>query len=82
MSTTFGFKHNGEEIPVAFRHGAGNGEVAIHWIKPFDYLYSFLPPLMAVWPLDNTAQGIYTLSDIVNLGVNGWEPLSTESIGY
>lgn len=77
MSTTFGIhrynekvdlidddiveKYEGyidkEFIPVAFR---GNGG----WMVWKNELALFLPDELLVYPLDNTAQGIYTIGDI------------------
>lgn len=66
MSTTFGVKvstwindlHIGEEIvEVAFR-GNTNG------IKFTNLLSTLLPDNTEVIPLDNTAQGIFTIGDI------------------
>jgi hypothetical protein len=65
MSTTFGIviptKENEEPIEIAHRHGIGNGKVAIDWLNPLAYL---LPDDTPVIPLDNTAQGVYTIGDI------------------
>jgi hypothetical protein len=57
MSTTFGIiiPETGEEIEVAFRSRH------IRWTNPLAHL---LPDETKVEPLDNTAQGIYTIGDI------------------
>lgn len=63
MSTTFGIKvpslydAGEEEIEVAFR---GNN-TGIYWINELAHLLS---DDTKVIPLDNTAQGIYTIGDI------------------
>lgn len=75
MSTTFGIHREGKKIEliddelyeyddydfleVAFR---GNG-TGIRWVNE---LAPFLPPETLVYPLDNSAQGIYTIGDIIN----------------
>ena len=59
MSTTFGitiFSDNGnEEVEVAFRS---------HYMRWLNPLARLLPNDTKVEPLDNTAQGIYTIGDI------------------
>lgn len=59
MSTTFGViiptKENEDPIEVAFR------TKSIIWTNP---LAELLPDETPVIPLDNTAQGIYTIGDI------------------
>jgi hypothetical protein len=57
MSTTFGVKISShfESIEVAFRSSE------INWTNP---LAAYLPDGMRVIPLDNSAQGIYTIGDI------------------
>ena len=62
MSTTFGVKvpdqfNKGEYeiIDVAFRSNY------VRWLEP---LAQLLPNNLKVIPLDNTAQGIYTIGDI------------------
>lgn len=76
MSTTFGIHREGKKIElidddlpsehddynfleVAFR---GN-RTGIRWLNE---LAPFLPPETLVYPLDNSAQGIYTIGDIIN----------------
>lgn len=76
MSTTFGIHREGKKIElvdselpsdyddydfleVAFRGNRGD----IRWVNE---LASFLPPETLVYPLDNSAQGIYTIRDIIN----------------
>lgn len=60
MNTTFGvinpFKENEVPIEVAFRCSSG-----ISLLHP---LAELLPDNMPVMPLDNSAQGIYTIGDI------------------
>lgn len=60
MSTTFGITIEGEEIEVARRVGSKNG--AEMWFT--NPLASLLPDDTKVEPLDNSAQGIYTIRDI------------------
>lgn len=57
MSTTFGIiiPTTGEEIPIAFRTHY------VRWLNPLAHL---LPDEIKVEPLDNSAQGIYTIGDI------------------
>lgn len=57
MSTTFGIiiPSTGEVIEVAFRTHY------IRWVNPLAHL---LPNDTKVTPLDNSAQGIYTIGDI------------------
>ena len=63
MSTTFGIiLKSGEERPIARRVGGTNG--AEMWFT--DELAEMLPDSTPVKPLDNSAQGIYTIGDIKN----------------
>ena len=57
MSTTFGIliPTTGEEVEVAFRTHY------VRWLNPIAHL---LPDDIKVTPLDNSAQGIYTIGDI------------------
>ena len=56
MSTTFGIRiPTSEVIEVAIRSGG------VRWKNPLAHL---LPDETKVEPLDNTAQGIYTIGDI------------------
>jgi hypothetical protein len=57
MSTTFGITipTTGETVEVAYR---------THYVKWKNPLAHLLPDETAVEPLDNTAQGIYTIGDI------------------
>ncbi len=64
MSTTFGIKIDDEVIEIALRYGIGNGEVDIMWLDP---AYSSLSPSLPVIALDNGAQGVSTISDLLNL---------------
>ena len=57
MSTTFGIKVKDEIIEVAFR---GNGGT-VRWLNN---LAQILPAKRKVIALDNTHQGIYSISDI------------------
>jgi hypothetical protein len=45
---------------VAFR---GNGRNGMRWEN---IVAKYLPPETPVYPLDNSAQGIYTIGDIIN----------------
>lgn len=59
MSTTFGIiTKNGEEKPIARRVGRR--------MRFIDALAEMLPDNTPVEPLDNSAQGIYTIGDIKN----------------
>jgi len=63
MSTTFGIiTKSGKERPIARRVGGTNG--AEMWFT--DELAEMLPDETPVEPLDNSAQGIYTIGDIKN----------------
>ena len=67
MSTTFGIiLKSGEDRPIARRVGGPNG--AEMWFT--DELAEMLPDNTPVEPLDNTAQGIYTIADIKNHRLN------------
>ena len=57
MSTTFGVKipKTKEIVEVAFR---------THYIRWENPLAQLLPDKTKVYPLDNSAQGIYTIGDI------------------
>ena len=68
MSTTFGILKEEEYIPVAHRSGRGLGEVEIVWKNE---LAEILPDETKVHPLDNTAQGVYTIGDLKRLKNNG-----------
>ena len=57
MSTTFGVKVKDDYVEVAFR---SNG------MRFINELAELLPDDTPVEPLDNTAQGIYTIGDIKN----------------
>lgn len=58
MSTTFGVKVKDNMVEVAFRNGNG--------MRFINELAELLPDDTPVIPLDNTAQGIYTIGDIKN----------------
>ena len=62
MSTTFGIILKSGERPIARRVGSNEG--AQMWFT--DELAEMLPDEVKVYPLDNTAQGIYTIGDIKN----------------
>ena len=63
MSTTFGIiTKSGEERPIARRVAELDG--AEMWFT--DELAEMLPDNTKVEPLDNSAQGIYTIGDIKN----------------
>jgi len=57
MSTTFGIRipTTGEVIEIAFR---------THYVKWLNPIAHLLPDNIKVVPLDNSAQGIYTIGDI------------------
>lgn len=63
MSTTFGIKVHCLEKPVevAHRHGIGNGKVQIDILNPLLYVVKSNTEVIA---LDNSSQGIETVSDI------------------
>lgn len=72
MSTTFAIKHKGADIkgypqgyiPICHRSGIGNGKVRIKW---YNEKYIKLPSKKPVYPLDNTAQGVNTIEDLIKL---------------
>lgn len=47
-------------IEIAFR---GNGGY-IHWLNNFDIIAGWLHIQTPVYPVDNSAQGIYTIKDL------------------
>lgn len=47
-------------IEIAFRSNRGN----IYWCNRFHILLDYLPEDTKVFALDNSAQGIYTISDL------------------
>lgn len=63
MSTTFGIKVSEEIIPIARRVGIGNGKVKFTFTNPIAEKLSYDTE---VYPIDNSAQGIYTIGDIIN----------------
>ena len=67
MSTTFAIKVKNKEIEVARRRGIGNGEVAIIWLND---LVEILPDETPVVPIDNSPQGVETLSDLRYLHIH------------
>jgi hypothetical protein len=60
MSTTFGIKIKDKTIEIARRVGGPNG--AQMWFT--DEVVAILSDETPVEPLDNTAQGIFTIGDI------------------
>jgi len=64
MSTTFGIKYGDEIIPVARRYSIGDGKVGITFTNEVAKL---LPPETPVEPIDNTAQGVRTIGDLIFL---------------
>ena len=60
MSTTFGIKIGNKEIPIARRVGGPNGAIMNFTTDWVDTMEDDKP----VIPLDNSAQGIYTIGDI------------------
>ena len=70
MSTTFGIENNdGEVIEIARRRGIRLGLVKINWLVNW---HEFLNDEVEVMPLDNTAQGVYTMKDLRSLR-SKWE---------
>jgi hypothetical protein len=70
MSTTFGVQAGDELIPVARRNGIGEGRVSITFTNP---LARLLPGDTPVVPMDNTAQGVETIDDLLYL--EAYEPV-------
>jgi hypothetical protein len=70
MSTTFGVRipSSGEIKPIAKRSAIGNGKSDVWFTTPIAEL---LPHNLEVIPMDNSAQGIYTIGDIVLASSNG-----------
>jgi hypothetical protein len=64
MSTTFGIKYGDEVIPVARRYSIGDGKVGITFTNEVAKL---LPSDTPVEPIDNTAQGVRTIGDLIFL---------------
>ena len=56
MSTTFGVNVKDNIVEVAFRNGNG--------MRFINELAELLPDDTPVIPLDNTAQGVYTIGDV------------------
>jgi hypothetical protein len=73
MSTTFGVQAGDELIPVARRNGIGDGRVGITFTNP---LARLLPGDTPVVPMDNTAQGVETIDDLLYL--EAYEPVVIE----
>ena len=68
MSTTFGVQVGDELMPVARRNGIGEGRVGITFTNP---LARLLPTDTQVVPMDNTAQGVETVGDLLYLETHG-----------
>ena len=68
MSTTFGVQVGDELMPVARRNGIGAGRVGITFTNP---LARLLPSDTQVVPMDNTAQGVETVGDLLYLETHG-----------
>ena len=68
MSTTFGVQVGDELMPVARRNGIGEGRVGITFTNP---LARLLPSDTKVLPMDNTAQGVETVGDLLYLETHG-----------
>jgi len=72
MSTTFAIKHKGAHIkgytqgyiPICHRSCIGNGKVQIEW---YNEKYINLPATKPVYPLNNSAQGVSTIADLIKL---------------
>lgn len=69
MSTTFCVLKPGSKkyVPIAYRSGSGFGKVNITWKNE---LAEILPEETKVYPIDNTAQGVYTMGDLKRLKNN------------
>ena len=68
MSTTFGVQVGDELMPVARRNSIGAGRVGITFTNP---LARLLPSDTQVVPMDNTAQGVETVGDLLYLETHG-----------
>tara|TARA_R110000822_G_scaffold19451_1_gene63438 strand:- start:230 stop:457 length:228 start_codon:yes stop_codon:yes gene_type:complete len=68
MSTTFGVQVGDELMPVARRNGIGAGRVGITFTNP---LARLLPSDTQVVPMDNTAQGVEMIGDLLYLETHG-----------
>ena len=81
MSTTFAIIKNNKQVKVAHRYSLGgeigNGRCAINWldIKLTDALEIFKGVTslndVKVTPIDNNAQGVKTIRDLIKLDNNG-----------
>ena len=67
MSTTFAIPVKDKMVEIARRRGIGAGEVTIIWLND---LVEVLPDETPVEPIDNTAQGVYTLKDLRYLHIH------------
>ena len=68
MSTTFGVQVGDELMPVARRNGIGESRVGITFTNP---LARLIPSDTQVVPMDNTAQGVETVGDLLYLETHG-----------
>lgn len=68
MSTTFGVQVGDELMLVARRNSIGAGRVGITFTNP---LARLLPSDTQVVPMDNTAQGVETIGDLLYLETHG-----------
>lgn len=68
MSTTFAIKaYDGKYINIAHRHNIGQGKCAVSWLNS---LAPYLPIDTPVYPTDNSAQGVETIEDLIELNKN------------
>jgi len=63
MSTTFGIKVANKTVEVAHRHNIGKGKCQINILNP---LLPLLPKSTPVEPLDNSAQGITNVGELID----------------
>ena len=77
MSTKFAIIKNNKQVEVAHRYSLGNGRCAVNWldIKLTDALEIFKGVTslndVKVTPIDNNAQGVETIRDLIKLDNNG-----------
>ena len=85
MSTTFAIiKENREgekkiKIDIAHRHGIGGGKVGIKWYKISlyelfnitKYFKNYKIDKIPVYAIDNTAQGVKNIGDLITLDEHG-----------
>lgn len=78
MSTTFAIIKDNKTFEIAHRYGLGGGRVGIKWYN----INSILDAIMLlngytdktkikVYPMDNTAQGVNNIGDLIKLDRNG-----------